>query len=82
MWTTPNMNCPKRQTDMREGTILIKGTIVGFLIIGLSWMKLFFSPDDDQKNEFPVLRPVESKRSFYCPDCRGVFMTSESKIYK
>jgi hypothetical protein len=68
-------NCPKCQKAMRKGVAQVKGTFWGFLWFGFSWMKLFFYPDDDPQNSFPILSPVDRKKSFYCPHCRGVFIT-------
>ena len=45
------MKCPYCEGEMAEGTAFIKGTLWGFLVIGLSIQHLWFRRADDRGPE-------------------------------
>lgn len=63
-------------TKMEEGAAVIHGTAIGILIIGFSWMKLFFRPPEARfwKNDVEVMSPDQRKIAFRCNQCGGLFI--------
>lgn len=66
------MKCPKCTSEMAEGEVVIKGSVLGFLLIGLSWMRLLFTGSD--KRSVVVLKPWIRKSSLLCLSCKTVII--------
>ena len=58
---------------MVEGTIRLQGTVIGLLMVGLSWMKVFFT-DDRTLRRVEVLSPWIDRRSHCCSKCGSILM--------
>ena len=71
------MKCPICEHEMTSGYIKIKGSLLGLVIIGLSWMQLFFYPDGNKKKRIALVEPYEKKVSYYCSICKSVFITKK-----
>jgi hypothetical protein len=65
------MNCPTCDLPMSEGTARIQGTFWRFLLVGASWMALFFFPRD-AKEKIQVLAPWQDREARYCKECGAV----------
>ena len=68
-----SMNCPNCRVEMIAGDARIKGTLVGFLVIGLSYQHLFFKSRKKSVDEKPVrkkvLRSGRSTTAHHCEKC-------------
>ena len=73
---TKPIACPKCQEPMWRGRAQVHGTVAGFLLVGLSWMKLFFRSDSSPREVLPILAPGGRHEAFYCPRCRSCLVTS------
>ena len=56
---------------MSSGVAVIQESILGFLLVGLSWMRLLFRGNN--KQESVLLKPWIHKASHYCSSC-GTFI--------
>jgi hypothetical protein len=67
---------------MSPGSAVIHGTTLGILVIGWSWMKLFFRPPGSRfwKNDLQVMTPEERRVAYRCEGCAGLFI--EQTPYK
>jgi hypothetical protein len=60
---------------MDEGAALIRGTVWGFIVVGFSWMKLFFRPEGgDWRSDVVVFSPEHRKVAYRCPKCASVLI--------
>ena len=60
---------------MEEGVALMHGTLLGFFVIGVSYMKLFFRRrGDSRKNETSLFNSDERLVAWSCPRCKGTFL--------
>jgi hypothetical protein len=59
---------------MQRGSAAIQDTPLGCLLVGMSWMKLFFRADDTNASH-PVLKPGERLESYICRRCNVVVLT-------
>ena len=67
------MQCPKCNTEMDPGQAQVKGSLLGFLIVGLSYQHLYFRADEASLREKII--PSGGKRSaYYCRQCQGLFI--------
>ena len=73
------MKCSNCNHDMILGHTKIKGSLLGFLVIGLSWMELFFYPSEEPKDRIQLLEPSDRKLSYFCPACKSVLITKNNK---
>ncbi len=65
------MNCPECNAEMVTGVAQVRGTILGFLVFGLSSQDLYF--DRDNRSSM-VLYSREKRNAFQCPQCQGVYI--------
>jgi hypothetical protein len=70
------LDCPKCAVPMQEGSAVIHGTTLGILLIGFSWMKLFFRSSGARgwREDVEVQRPDERRQAHRCGKCGGVFV--------
>jgi hypothetical protein len=61
---------------MTPGFATVRTTVWGFVFFGLSWMKLFFAPDDKSRDDVVVLAPGERHVAFRCYRCNIVSVTA------
>jgi hypothetical protein len=65
------LKCALCGGDLETGSVEIKGTPLGFLMVGLSWQHLWFSADlFDTK--IKVLKSAEQRRAYQCTSCCAV----------
>lgn len=70
------MDCPHCRAPMSEGSCRIQGTLFGFLTVGFSYMKLFYS-DAGSDRKVEVLQPWVMQRSHYCPRCGSLVIKGD-----
>jgi hypothetical protein len=62
---------------MEKGAAVIHTTTIGFLLVGLSWQKLFFRrPGARIRDDIEVMNPDQRRVGYWCPACRGMFVSS------
>ena len=67
------MKCPNCNVEMEPGQAQVKGSLLGFLIIGFSHQNLYFKSSDGSTKE--VVIPSGGKRSgHYCRLCDALFV--------
>lgn len=64
------MNCPYCQGEMAPGTASVKGTLIGFLIFGLSEQHLWFQRDDSPKQR--IIASNDERPGHQCTKCGAV----------
>ena len=62
---------------MEVGEARIQGSFFRFLIIGFSWMALFFIPSGARK-KVQVMSPWVDRRAHHCPECGALLIAGES----
>jgi hypothetical protein len=63
---------------MSQGAAVIHGTLMGFIVVGFSWMKLFFRPaQGTRSDDLEIMRPDQRKQAFRCDRCGGVFVDQQ-----
>ena len=85
MDTQSVMKCPDPHcgATMQRGAAVIHTTILGFLLIGLSWQKLFFRPPGGfARHDVEVMNPDQRRIAFRCPECGGMFVTAKPTDYQ
>jgi hypothetical protein len=55
---------------MSEGHPKVEGTVLGFLIVGLSWQHLWFLPRDKAQQKKKVIESGTSKQAYECSKCK------------
>ena len=65
------MKCPYCDGEMVEGTASVRGTLLGFLAIGLSYQHLWFRPADGGGDEI-VIRSAGKRAGHQCTQCGAV----------
>ncbi len=70
------MDCPHCRVLMSEGSCRIHGTLFGFLAVGVSYMKLFFT-DAISYRKVEVLQPWVMQKSHYCPRCGSLVIKGD-----
>jgi len=66
------MQCPSCKMEMEAGRAQVKGTILGFLLVGLSYQHLYFLPSQGAKEKIIPSRGI--RPAHYCRQCRGLFI--------
>ncbi|MCC6907637.1 MAG: hypothetical protein IT430_06840 [Phycisphaerales bacterium] len=75
--SAPAMHCPSCGAEMESGILVVKETLWGFLLAGLSYQHLFFRSDDADKDECVLASGVPS-HGHRCPACHTVLFRSRS----
>ena len=71
--------CPSCGGTMLPGTASVRGTILGFLVAGVSYQHLFFRPaGGGRKSDRVVVGSGDSSRAWRCDRC-GAVLVRESK---
>jgi hypothetical protein len=65
------MKCPYCDGEMVEGTAQVRGTLLGFLAVGLSHQHLWFRPVDGSGDEI-IIRSAGQRAGHQCPQCGAV----------
>jgi len=71
------MNCPRCNEPLSDGSLVVKGTVLSFLLVGLSWQHLWWQGKDGLKQ--PILEPGRPAPAFRCPSC-STFVFSGIKV--
>jgi len=71
----PHHTCRRCGGRLQRGYAQIHGTFGGFLMVGLSYTHLFFSPDSDPPMESVVLFWKERHVAFKCLGCGAFIVT-------
>lgn len=68
--------CFDRESEMKPGAAVVRGTVAGFLICGLSYMRLYFESDDalGRRQKSDVLGPRKPRQAWRCPACGAVLI--------
>ena len=67
------MKCPNCNMEMEPGQAQVKGTLLGFLIIGFSHQNLYFRSAEGGVNE-KIIRSGGKRSGYYCRQCQGLFI--------
>ena len=70
------MKCPYCGGEMVPGTALVKGTLLGFLVVGLSHQHLWFRQLDGGGDE-KILRSTGKKAGHQCTQCGAVIIQGD-----
>jgi predicted RNA-binding Zn-ribbon protein involved in translation (DUF1610 family) len=76
--TTPpadRVACPTCGETMRRGHLTVRGTIVGFLLIGFSAQNLYFrwrGRGDSKHQDVKLIESGGTKTAFHCGKCGAV----------
>ncbi len=73
----PAVQCPSCGAEMEPGVIVVKGTLWGFLLVGLSYQHLYFRGDEADEDECLMTSGVPS-RADRCPNCHTVLFRSRT----
>lgn len=69
-----NMDCPVCHVPMKRGTTSLEYTFWGAFWAGWSSLTLFFRGADRERHS--VMGPADTRVSFLCKSCDGVFIAS------
>jgi hypothetical protein len=74
------MRCPYCDGEMVPGTASVKGTLLGFLTIGLSYQHLWFrkldgGPGEDEK----IIHSTGKRAGHQCRQCGAVIIQGDSE---
>ena len=72
------LNCPQCNNDMEEGSATVQGTVIGFLLFGLSHQHLWFRNQDGEKRKIVASNEVVS--AFQCCDCGLIVLKDITQI--
>ena len=81
------MQCPKCERELREGSVKISSSVVGSLLIGLSWKNLYFT-DKETKQKRKVLGSESRSRALRCENCGTIAivgyddLNDEDRLYE
>jgi hypothetical protein len=70
------MKCPYCDGEMVPGTASVKGTLLGFLVVGLSHQHLWFRRLDGGADEL-IIRSRANKAGHQCTQCRAVIIQGD-----
>lgn len=80
---SPNeRKCRRCGGRLQRGRVQIHGTLVGFLLIGLSYTHLFFTPASDPEGETVVLPWKARQIAYRCLGCGALAVTPFSASRK
>lgn len=71
------MKCPYCEGEMAAGTALVRGTLVGFLLFGISEQHLWFQRDDLPKQR--IIESGEESPGHQCTKCGAVLIAPPQK---
>lgn len=69
------MKCPRCQTNMAKGEAAVRGTLGGFMLVGLSHQHLWFSKGHRDELVLPSDQDADAYR---CADCKLTVIDGES----
>ncbi len=72
------MKCPYCGGEMVPGTALVRGTLLGFLVVGLSHQHLWFRQLDGGGDE-KVIHSRGQKAGHRCTECRAVIIQGDEE---
>lgn len=74
-----NMDCPVCHLPMKRGTTSLEYTFWGAFWAGFSSLTLFFRAP--HRERLPIMEPADSRVSFLCRSCEGVFLASPNTSF-
>ena len=69
-----SMNCPYCSADMILGKASVRGSFIGFLIIGLSHQHLWF-------NKKKIIKSGGSRPAYECQNCELILIPKDSRTW-
>jgi hypothetical protein len=69
------MKCPVCDVEMEPGRCEIRGTLLGFLMIGFSWKHLYFH--GRQSGKHVMLHSTSQAGAHRCSQCGGLFLPGD-----
>ena len=72
------MKCPVCTTGMTEGRASVEGTILGFIMFGLSSQHLWFKHGKSMKK---IIQSSGRKPGFICPKCGTVVIPNDNRTW-
>ena len=70
------IKCPKCQTDMKSGWVEIKGSLLGFLLVGFSYGHLWFRQLSGKGKI--VVHFGGGRAAYNCPACGTIVMLGQA----
>ena len=67
------MQCPNCGVEMDPGEAQIKGSMLGFLVVGLSYQHLYFKAAEGSMRE-KIISSGGKRLAHYCRQCQGLFI--------
>jgi hypothetical protein len=71
------MKCPYCDGEMVPGTASVKGTTLGFFVVGLSYQHLWFRQLNGGVDEV-IIRSRRDRAGHQCTQCRAVIIQGDS----
>jgi len=71
------MKCPRCSQDMLEGHATVRGTLLGFLFVGLSIQHLWFHSQDGSKDV--VIQSGGESIAWRCPSCKTIVIAEDGQ---
>ena len=71
--------CPYCATTMVQGQWEVRGSLLGLMLIGLSYQSLRFTPGHGGRSEV-VMKPHAVRPGFKCPECKAIVMQGRSAV--
>ena len=71
------MNCPQCSEPLIEGRVMVEGTILGFLLVGLSSQHLWFRRNGGKREK--VISSGGSKPALMCERC-GITVITQYRM--
>ena len=65
------MICPNCTSEMEEGEVQVRGSMLSFLVVGFSIQDLMF---DSSSETTTILPSRDTRKAYYCRQCGGVFI--------
>jgi hypothetical protein len=70
--------CPKCQSEMIHGKAAVHSSLLGTLVVGFFWQRLWFYPDDENHEVRKVLASGRASPAWECVKCGAVVIEPSS----